>query len=220
MPQIAIVEQCHFIRNGLKNLLLDITQEQGNHTEIHTFNSISDIDKCRYKSVESGLDSLILVVNASSGFYSLTKGFHPFIENLVARIPSIKIIIICEDTLQRLAYHELRSHHSVSGIISTKSKIDDLKAQLENVIYSHNQPTRPNNPSRIMLTQREQQVINALLSGKSAAAIAGKLNVSQKTISAHKINALKKLNIRTIAMLFDILPLSSQEINMNPYPKS
>ena len=68
-----------------------------------------------------------------------------------------------------------------------------------------------------MLTKREQQVINALLSGKSAATIAGKLNVSQKTISAHKINALKKLNIRTIALLFDILPLSSQEINMNPY---
>lgn len=65
MPQIAIVERCHFIRNGLKSLLLDITQEQGHHTEIHTFNSISDIDKCRYKSVENDLDRLIMVVNAS-----------------------------------------------------------------------------------------------------------------------------------------------------------
>ena len=51
------------------------------------------------------------------------------------------------------------------------------------------------------LSKRELAVFSLIADGKSINDIAGRLTLSTKTVSAHKLNVLRKLNMRTIAEL-------------------
>ncbi|MBH2517410.1 response regulator transcription factor [Serratia ureilytica] len=53
-----------------------------------------------------------------------------------------------------------------------------------------------------ILTKRERRIIISLLSGYSTWDLSKKFNCSIKTVSAHKINALKKLRERSINKFF------------------
>jgi DNA-binding NarL/FixJ family response regulator len=50
-------------------------------------------------------------------------------------------------------------------------------------------------------TSREQEVFQLLTAGKGVNAIAGHLNISNKTVSTHKVRLLEKLGIATLAEL-------------------
>jgi len=56
-------------------------------------------------------------------------------------------------------------------------------------------------PPHASLSDREFQVFRMIAEGKSVSDIAGRLNVSVKTVSTHKSNILQKLNIGTQAEL-------------------
>lgn len=52
-----------------------------------------------------------------------------------------------------------------------------------------------------LLTEREREVLQLISEGKSTKQIAGKLNVSAKTVESHRRQVMGKLNIRNIAEL-------------------
>jgi DNA-binding NarL/FixJ family response regulator len=77
----------------------------------------------------------------------------------------------------------------------------------------------------VHLTQREKDVLQLLISGKSNKEIAYSLNISPKTVSVHRSNIMKKLEVRNIfellqavsryrlldnASLFDVVDPSNQ----------
>lgn len=49
------------------------------------------------------------------------------------------------------------------------------------------------------LTFREIEVMNALIEGKSNRDISDEMFISQKTVSAHKMNALKKMGVSRLS---------------------
>jgi len=51
------------------------------------------------------------------------------------------------------------------------------------------------------LSRRESTIFNMLVHGKTVNDIAHQLALSAKTVSAHKINVLRKMNLRTVAEL-------------------
>jgi DNA-binding NarL/FixJ family response regulator len=51
------------------------------------------------------------------------------------------------------------------------------------------------------LSRRELAVFSLIADGKTINDIAGRLTLSTKTVSAHKLNVLRKLNMRTVAEL-------------------
>ena len=51
------------------------------------------------------------------------------------------------------------------------------------------------------LSRRELAVFSLIADGKTINDIAGRLTLSAKTVSAHKLNVLRKLNMRTVAEL-------------------
>jgi two-component system invasion response regulator UvrY len=51
------------------------------------------------------------------------------------------------------------------------------------------------------LSKRELTVFSLIADGKTINDIAGRLTLSAKTVSAHKLNVLRKLNMRTVAEL-------------------
>jgi DNA-binding NarL/FixJ family response regulator len=56
-------------------------------------------------------------------------------------------------------------------------------------------------PLHKRLSRREQAVFGMLADGKTVSDIARRLTLSAKTVSAHKLNVLRKLNMRTVAEL-------------------
>ncbi len=51
------------------------------------------------------------------------------------------------------------------------------------------------------ITSREREVLQLLAEGHSTADIAGKLNISDKTVESHRKNIMDKLNIKNVAAL-------------------
>jgi two-component system invasion response regulator UvrY len=56
-------------------------------------------------------------------------------------------------------------------------------------------------PLRKRLSRRELAVFGLLVDGETTNDIARRLTLSAKTVSAHKLNVLRKLNMRTVAEL-------------------
>jgi two-component system, NarL family, invasion response regulator UvrY len=56
-------------------------------------------------------------------------------------------------------------------------------------------------PPHKRLSRREQAVFSMLADGKTINDIAQRLTLNAKTVSAHKLNVLRKLNMRTVAEL-------------------
>ena len=51
------------------------------------------------------------------------------------------------------------------------------------------------------LTDREREVLQLVAEGKTSKEIASQLNLSIKTVEAHRLNIMEKLNIHTVAEL-------------------
>lgn len=72
------------------------------------------------------------------------------------------------------------------------------------VLTLYRDATRNNSGSFETLTNKEIIILQLLASGFSNQEIAGKLNLSNKTISGHKVNILRKLGVRTSIELASI----------------
>jgi DNA-binding NarL/FixJ family response regulator len=73
---------------------------------------------------------------------------------------------------------------------------------LEKLITFRSYPPGPHGLARSStLTPREREVIKMIAEGNSAKEIAGVLNLSVKTVEAHKFNLMRKLNIHNKAQL-------------------
>jgi FixJ family two-component response regulator len=70
---------------------------------------------------------------------------------------------------------------------SEQSKYVELKRKLE------------------LLTTREKEIMNLLVTGKPNKAIAFELGISQKTVDFHRSNILKKMNIQSVVELVHLL---------------
>lgn len=60
------------------------------------------------------------------------------------------------------------------------------------------------------LTSREQQVLERIVAGRLNKQIAGDLNISIKTVEAHRANIMEKLEVTTVADLMKIALASSE----------
>lgn len=61
------------------------------------------------------------------------------------------------------------------------------------------------------LTAREQQVLERIVAGRLNKQIAGDLNISIKTVEAHRANIMEKLEVTTVADLMKIALAKSEE---------
>jgi len=61
------------------------------------------------------------------------------------------------------------------------------------------------------LTAREQQVLERIVAGRLNKQIAGDLNISIKTVEAHRANIMEKLEVTTVADLMKIALAKTEE---------
>ena len=91
------------------------------------------------------------------------------------------------------AFRQLASS-SGNGSAELSSTVPDLRALAERTPAA----VRPS-----ILTAREQEVVRLLAEGRTVKEVAHELSLSIKTIEAHKLNLMRKLNIHNRSTLID-----------------
>ena len=66
------------------------------------------------------------------------------------------------------------------------------------LLDDYSQSNVDSSPSDIHLTQREKEVLNMVIAGKSNKEVAYVLGISPKTVSVHRSNIMKKLDVHNI----------------------
>ncbi|QFT32588.1 Oxygen regulatory protein NreC [Labrenzia sp. THAF82] len=95
----------------------------------------------------------------------------------------------------------------VDGLFSKSEDHDELIRKLPNILRGHRHiATRfetllEDAPDVPILSDRERQTLNLIVSGRSNKEIADTLGISAKTVDRHRTNLMKKLDVHSVAQL-------------------
>jgi len=95
----------------------------------------------------------------------------------------------------------------VDGLFSKSEDHDELIARLPNILRGQRhiamrfQKLLEDAPSVPLLSDRERQTLNLIVSGRSNKEIADTLGISAKTVDRHRTNLMKKLDVHSVAQL-------------------
>ncbi len=100
--------------------------------------------------------------------------------------------------LKHSAFEEL-----VTAIMTVREDRMYLSPAVTGVVVDNyiKQSGKPESSVFSVLSDREREVLQLLAEGKNTKEIASSLNLSGKTVEAHRINIMSKLNMRSIAEL-------------------
>ena len=72
-----------------------------------------------------------------------------------------------------------------------------VQRELSELLRGHFAPPRPMD----LLTEREREVLKLVAAGLSTKEIAAKLDISTRTVETHRANLMRKLNLKSVALL-------------------
>jgi len=72
-----------------------------------------------------------------------------------------------------------------------------VQRELSELLRAHSAPPRPMDT----LTDREREVLQLVVKGLSTKEIASKLDISTRTVETHRANLMRKLNLKSVALL-------------------
>lgn len=117
----------------------------------------------------------------------------PFRHFLSTSLPTLTVMML-------LPVSRIRSHRQNPGWISTKAPLSDLRLGLKKMA-SGGLRGQYMTDWGLALTSKEWLILRLLCEGVKPVAISHKLQLSQKTISAHKRSALRKLDVTALSLL-------------------
>ncbi|MCG5130422.1 response regulator transcription factor [Enterobacter mori] len=213
---ILIATEQKLFRRGLTSLIKNISNSKLCSTDTKPiFNVVADVSSpCELmnKLENNHVNILLLsyslkVTEDSHNPISSLDGYN-LIKWLRKRFPNLKIVVISSYRHASMirALLEIGISGYVSMDINEKTLKEMLFAVKQNEIYVENAIMRSlflhqqNNPSELSL--RESEILRLLCQGLSLTQISNKMNLSIKTVSAHKIRAMNKLDVDTDSKLF------------------
>nr|WP_269815850.1 LuxR C-terminal-related transcriptional regulator [Serratia ureilytica] len=129
------------------------------------------------------------------------------------------VITIQETTQPRLLRRQLPACLSEQSRVTRKVTPHVLLAEAERVLETGNGPATPQDCPRcaLTLTYREWQVLSAIRRCMRPYQVAIYLNLSIKTVSAHKCNAMNKLGFHRNSELYHWLRQGGLEQEIREY---
>ena len=140
-----------------------------------------------------------------------TDGFQ-VLRQVEEHYPDVKVLVL---TMHADGEHAVRAvRDGAEGYLIKDSAADDLVRGIEAVtagraFYSEpvqralTEMVRSGTPQRPadLLTERELEVLKLVAQGFSTKEIANKLFISGRTVETHRANLMRKLNVRSVALL-------------------
>jgi DNA-binding NarL/FixJ family response regulator len=130
-----------------------------------------------------------------------------------AEFPALRILVLTMHEEDQYAVRAIRA--GASGYLTKDSASSSLIAAMQKVarggmyvspglaeqLALNLQPHQAPEQAHQQLSDREEQVFQALIAGKGVGEIANELSLSVKTISTHKANIFKKMQMSSVAEL-------------------
>jgi two-component system, NarL family, invasion response regulator UvrY len=201
---IIIVDSHILVRKGIRALLvsqpdLNVVAEAGTYEEALEQLRLHRVDLVIFDIAmpvpAPGHDSLELIAHVRSTqphARTVVLTMHTENEYAVRALKAGAHGYVTKDVTPELLINAIR--RVVNGALCLSPNIAEslaLRAALQDDIA----------PLHKRLSRREQAVFGMLADGRTINDIARRLALSAKTVSAHKLNVLRKLNMRTVAEL-------------------
>jgi len=141
-----------------------------------------------------------------------TDGFE-VLRQVKTTLPGMKVLVL---TMHADAEYVARAvQDGADGYLLKDSAVQDLVAAIEAVqagrayysppvqrelselLRTHSAPPRPMDT----LTEREREVVGLVVKGLSTKEIATQLDISTRTVETHRANLMRKLNLKSVALL-------------------
>lgn len=132
-----------------------------------------------------------------------------FVKPLKEAFPALKIVVI--STLGDELTVNMLFKQGVQGYVSKSDGSDEILAAIEAVqrgqtyfsaaIRENTATHQITNPSKVVLTSREKEVLATIISGKTIKEAAEELFLSEKTIETYRSNLFLKFDVTNMASL-------------------
>ena len=200
MVRLLIGDRQEMFRQGLRRLLADSGEFSVAAEAVDDVGVLSALDKCR-------IDVAVLAQSLPQ------RGGIPVIRDVKARQPATRVLILAVGV--RDPYLLPALHAGAHGYITKENSAEELCTALRRLAGGRRYicpavaerqtfdfvDRDAGQPDHMRLSMREFEIFRLLVSGRRSADIAYELSLSEKTISTHKANVLKKLNLRSVAEL-------------------
>lgn len=199
MIRILIIDNHPLVLERSKNLFDDVTQ-----FDVDTENDVQNVKK---RILKKSYDIYLVNIN-------MPKQSGIVVADDIKRIlPSAKIIFYAEDNIKD--YYFLLAKKKYYGLLSKTSTKETILQTIMNAMnghillphsflsYIHEQIELTHIKRELQLNKREEKILNYVIQGYTNKAIAGELNLTQRTIERNlsKIYHLLNVNSRTEAAL-------------------
>jgi len=199
MIRIVVADDHTIVREGLKQLLsgtsdLSVVGEAQNGHEV--------LERVR------ALDFDVLLLDMSMP----GKSGIELIKQVRAEKPKLRILVLSMHEEEQYAVRALKA--GAAGYLTKESASDRLVAAIRKVAaggayitsavaeqFALGAMAGTSGPPHAALSDREYQVFEMLVAGKSITDIAERLNLSVKTVSTHKARIMQKMNMTNQAEL-------------------
>lgn len=183
-----IADDHPLVREGIKNVLQRIDTDQ-------IILQAVDFNEAR-KTIKQQPDLDLIILDLCM---PAMQGIHSIIE-LRHQLPSTPIVIISASN----SIDDIRDviDNGANGYIHKSSNneimLNALRLVLSGGLYLPPQWTEKSNPNTInddkILTYRQKEVVNLLMTGKTNKEIAHQFSISEKTVKAHLSDIFRRLN--------------------------
>ncbi len=156
-------------------------------------------------------DLVILDYNQPESFYLVD------IPQIIESHPEVHLLIISEDDETSNIRQTIK--FGIKGFLTKECREDELQNAIQailnggrffcdkvvDVLMESNAATKKRDEAFEQLTDREKEIVRMVAEGLSTKQIAEKLFLSPHTISTHRKNALKKLNVGSVPELISFV---------------
>jgi DNA-binding NarL/FixJ family response regulator len=200
MIHVLLTDDHALVRDGLKRIIADsgiflVVAEAADGNEA--------LQRLRSQAIELALFDLSMP--GRSGI--------ELIKQVKAEFPNLKILVLTMHEEDQYAVRAIRAGASgyltkdsaPASLISAMEKIARggmyVSAALAEQMALSLQPGQAPDQAHKSLSDREDQVFQALIKGMTVGEIAKLMNLSVKTVSTHKANVLRKMQVSSVAEL-------------------
>jgi len=201
MIRLLIADDHQLFRQGLRRLLAD---EADFEVVAEAANAEAVIDAVR------NLDINVAILDLSMP----GPGWAQMIRQAKAISPHVYILVLTMHSDEALVLAALKA--GANGYMTKEDAADEVAAVIrklahggryvcpqvaESITFGMSCPG-DDKPLHARLSPRELMILEMLSAGKRGSEIASELSLSEKTVSTHKVNLLRKLNLNNNAELF------------------